>query len=198
MLLLTFCLSAQDSVSQYKKSLNLAPLYKYYVYTEAIGLINGFNINVETYIKHRKTQADYFRIWLGFQKDKEWLQNYPKLQGEYLAIGAIFYVFIKNKARFSYELAPGFGGNVGDPNARLHLQQGYEGSKWGIFGCVSLGIRHTFKKIPINIRVSSIPFYDFTIHKFYPYLGSLSIGYAFKRIHDNESKYKTTSFHRTN
>lgn len=198
LVLLPFCQSAQDSVRRYKENLTLAPLYKYYVYTEAIGLINGFNINVETFIKQHKSQADYFRVWLGFQKDKDWIQNYPKLQGEYTAIGALFYVFIKNKARFSYELAPCFGGNVGDPNARLHLKQGYEGSKWTAFSALSLGIRYTFKKNPINLRVSFIPVYNITINKFYPYLLSLSFGYAFKKIPNNAAKYKiSTSYSST-
>lgn len=186
---LPFSLLSQNNAFKLKGMAPVCPLYKHYVYTEALGCINGFNLNFETLLKNKKYTADYFRLWLGFQKDEEWLQNYPKFQGKYTFISSVFYTLLKNKKNFSYEFAPGAGSSYGDPNARLYLQQNYDGTRWTFFCTTVVGIRYTLKKIPINFRVSYMPIYNFTINKFYPIVASFSIGYAFKKVEVESPKY---------
>ncbi len=176
-----------------KVPIKQAPLYKYYAYTEAIGLINGFNINLEVNVNHQKFYADNVRVWLGIQIDNYFLAQHPTLQSKETYIGILFYMFMRRGKWLWYEFAPGVGLGHGDPIARTYLQSGYKAFRTAPFIVGNVGLRYTLKKVPINFRLSYLPLYDININKLYTFVASFSIGYSFKKINNEISKFKTNS-----
>ncbi len=170
-----------------------APLYKYNIYTEALGLIKGFNINTEIFLKQKNNTANYFRISLSIAKETYNIQYYPNLQGKYNASIIFFYNFIKCKPKFCYELSPGFGVDYGDPTARENAAYGYSNLPWDYGLIVCAGIRYNFKKIPIQFRLSYLPTYSFLTNNFQPIGASYSIGYCFKKLKNEQKKIQTYS-----
>lgn len=172
-----------------EKIITQAPLYKYYIYTEALGLINGVNLNFE--INFKKIKHDYFRIWLGIQKDDYKSQNYPKYNGVYNYYILIFYTLIKNKQKISYEFAPGIYGGYGDPYARDNFALGFNDLKYTAGLVISAGIR--FNIYRFFFKTTYLPQFGLIEKKIQPIGASISIGYSFKRIKNDQKKIQTYS-----
>lgn len=181
-ILLVQTLFCQTQDSLFVKYIKPGPIYRYYVYAEALHFISKAPvINIEILSNRSKLTANYFKVFFGTQKIVDYINYYPDLKGKYNIIAGLFYVLTKNRRQINYEFSAGIGGNYGDPTARIHASSGLERSKLALSMGALVGLRYTFKKVPIHVRLWAGLSYDPTTKKFYPIPG-LSLGYAFKKL----------------
>lgn len=187
----------QDSIYNYKykkeKTIYQASLYKYYIYSDAWDYVRGFGIHFEINTYHKRSYFDYLHISIGFKHDQDWIDLYPKLQGEYNLNSFISYVLINNKRRINHEVSFGFSTYYGDPVARDSFQSGFNGSKFMLVNNLTIALRYSFDKIPLQLRPSVSTLYSFITKKGLPFFPSFSIGYGFKKIKNEQIKMQTYS-----